>query len=201
MYLQKDCSKEGKTCINGACSTFVPQEESCYVDSYGEESGEYYDKSGIKYTNILGVKQWYLDSCLSNTILLEYSCDGNKAKYEKYDCSQEGLICSYGECVDPANPDEEYVPAPGEIKDGEYCYLGDCYSLNEKWCIEDPKGLTYCDGKGEIEYFENGCVNNIGGKVFSSDYLNEWICSGSYIDTKLTDCTEKGDICEDAQCK
>lgn len=201
VYLEKDCSKDGKTCVNGACSTLVPQQETCVVDEYSELSGEYYDSTAIKYTNVLGTKNYYQDKCLSNTILLEYSCDNNTAKYEKYDCSKEGLVCSFGACIDPANPEEEYVPAPGEIKDGEYCYKGECYSLDEDWCLEDPKGLTHCEGEGEIEYFENGCVNDVGGKVFSSNYLHEWICGGPYVDNKLTDCTEQGDICEDAQCK
>jgi len=196
-YIDYNCAGEGKTCVNDVCIEVGSDPEEC-VDYDGVN---YFSRNYIWHKETIGWESDWWDICLDENILLEYSCDGNKPSYEKYDCSSIGKICGNGKCVAPAGQNESNtVDLEGATKEGVYTVNGKDYPLSEKFCIAYDKKIEYCDGQGNVFLSQDSCVNDIGGKVESSDYLVSWSCDSDKPKTGLTNCNSNGGHCEINEC-
>jgi len=69
---------------------------------FDSDSGSIYTKGTITITSIeTGIATGLIDGCLSETSLLEQSCNNDGThKQEAVDCASENKICSEGACVD-----------------------------------------------------------------------------------------------------
>ncbi|MDD4983313.1 MAG: DUF4215 domain-containing protein [Candidatus ainarchaeum sp.] len=196
-YLNYNCASEGKTCVNGACIEVGADPEEC-VDNDGIN---YFSQSYIWSKISIGWENNWWDTCLDDNTLLEYACDGNKAKYEKYDCSTINKVCNNGKCITPAGQSGSEVEELDGTKDnGIYTVNGKDYSLSEQFCIPSDKKIEYCDGQGNVFASSDSCVNDIGGKVESSNYLVSWSCDVDKPKTSLTNCNSNGGHCEINEC-
>ena len=196
-YITYNCAIEGKTCVNGACTDAGSDPEKC-IDYDGTN---YFSQSYIWSKIPIGWNNNWWDECLDNNILLEYSCEGNHANYEKYDCSAEGKICGQGKCVFPAEQSgSQTTNFEGEEQDGKYVVDGEEYSLSEKFCIPYDKKIEYCDGQGNMFSSVDSCVNEIGGAVETSNYLVSWACNDSIPQNNLKNCNSNGGHCEINEC-
>jgi cysteine-rich repeat protein len=163
-----NCGLEGMACNEGKCVAENPNLVSCEETEWDE----------IEYVNKFGEENWEGDECVadddyddweteSNT-LKHWFCNENTPDYETIDCSAEGKVCHYGECItnDPA-----LISCTEDSENNKVKYTngyGNKYSETDQ-CVADD---DYDDWEKE------------------SNTLQHWFCDEKVPDYKITTCSE-----------
>lgn len=174
--LQTPCDN-GYECSNGAC---VKAEKKC-TDSDGGKN--IYVKGTATGTLENGVYTTAVDSCSSNTQVLERYCDGNTLKVTDSDGEfcPSGYVCSDGACVAQQTQ--------------EYCSDNDGSNIYTKGSVTNQDGQysDFCTADGTL--METWCKN---GKKYTTGYTcpSNYICSNGACVQEQSQGTDR--YCEEA---
>ena len=156
-----DCADDGLVCFEGACV-----EEALCVDS--EETNDYYTYGSVTMT---GTDDEYYDFCGANNNLVEQYCVDNEYGADVYDCTDEGMVCYEGACVEVV-PTTTTVVCEGEEDNGD-----------------DPSNYGYAGIQGNTLLYDT---------CYGSNLLVESYCDdNNYLSAKLYGCDCSSNACTD----